>query len=108
MRNRSQAPAYLFRGRRRPYRDHLRLAESAAGLSLFNAGIIRKTAGNGTSYIGPSLNVQFTGVFGSITNTGTIEADSGTLYLTPAFRRSSGTTLTGGTWDALNGSTLAV
>ena len=48
-----------------------------------NAGTIRKTAGTGTS----TLSVN-----GPLINTGTIEADSGTLYLNaellqPGFRR---------------------
>ena len=42
------------------------------GQRLVNAGTIRKTAGSGTS----TLTIN-----GSLTNTGTIEADSGTLYL---------------------------
>ena len=43
--------------------------------SLSNAGTIQKTAGTGTSYFA---------VLGSITNTGTIEADSGSISLEPA------------------------
>ena len=41
---------------------------------------------------------------GSLTNTGTIEADSGTLDLdATSFTQVSGSTLTGGTWNALDG-----
>jgi len=67
--------------------------------SLNNAGTIRKTAGTGTS--------SFT-VLGSITNTGTIEADSGTIALNPTLGVSqvAGNTLTAGTWNARNGATL--
>ena len=69
--------------------------------SLDNAGIIRKTAGTGTS--------NFT-VLGSITNTGTIEADSGTISLDPTLGISqlSGNSLTAGTWSAQSGATLAL
>jgi len=67
--------------------------------AIINAGTISKTAGTGTS----TINVT-----GPITNTGTIEAESGTLLLDPtSFSQLSGGTLTGGTWNALNGSTLA-
>ncbi len=66
--------------------------------AMINAGTIRKTAGAGTSRL--LIN-------GSITNTGVIEADSGTLYLdAPIIGQLSGTTLTAGTWNALNGATL--
>ena len=45
---------------------------------------------------------------GSITNTGTIEADSGTIALDPTLGISqlSGNTLTGGTWNAVDGASL--
>jgi RHS repeat-associated protein len=67
-------------------------------LSLNNAGTIRKTAGSGVSLLQP---------LGMISNTGTIEADSGTLDLEPgSFDQISGTALTGGTWNALHGATL--
>jgi len=67
--------------------------------SLNNAGIIRKTGGTGTSSFD---------VLGSITNTGTIEADSGTLALNPTLgiTQISGSTLAAGTWNALSGATL--
>jgi YD repeat-containing protein len=67
-------------------------------MAVINAGTIRKTAGTGTS----TLYVN-----GTLTNTGTIEADSGTLYLDAnTISQVSGSTLTGGTWNALNGATL--
>ena len=67
--------------------------------SLSNAGTIRKTAGTGTSYFS---------VLGSITSTGTIEADSGTISLDPTLGISQlvGNALTGGTWNALDGASL--
>jgi len=65
--------------------------------AIVNAGTIRKTAGSGTSTIF---------VNGTLTNTGTIEADSGTLALSATIAQVSGTTLTAGTWTALGGSTI--
>ncbi len=67
--------------------------------SLDNAGLIRKTAGGNTSNIS---------VLGAINNTGTIEADSGTIALsaTLGIDQLAGNTLTGGVWNALNGATL--
>jgi RHS repeat-associated protein len=82
------------------------LIESDAGIdnyfgdatAIVNAGKIAKTAGTGTS----TLLVK-----GPITNTGTIEADSDTLFLdSTSLSQVSGTTLTGGAWKALNGATL--
>src|SRR5208282_5770303 len=76
--------------------------------ALYNAGIIRKTAGSGTSSIGPAPGYGSYGVFGSITNTGIIEADSGTISLnsTLGISELSGNSLTGGTWNALDGASL--
>jgi RHS repeat-associated protein len=78
--------------------------ESDAGINnLFNtnvidnAGTIRKTAGAATS----TLTVQ-----GQFINTGVIEADSGSLSLAGTVAQVSGGALTGGTWNALNGSSL--
>jgi RHS repeat-associated protein len=67
--------------------------------SLNNAGVIRKTAGTGTSSIS---------VLGSITSTGTIEADSGTISLAAALGISQlvSNALTGGTWSAVHGAEL--
>jgi RHS repeat-associated protein/uncharacterized repeat protein (TIGR01451 family) len=68
-------------------------------VAVINAGKIAKTAGTGTS----NLLIN-----GRLTNTGTIEADSGTLALAPvSFGQVSGGTLSGGTWNALNGAQLA-
>lgn len=82
------------------------LIESDSGLdsplgyhtAIDNAGTIEKTAGTGTA----TLDVLLT-----LSNTGTIEADSGTLSLSGPITQVSGTTLTAGTWNALAGSTLA-
>ena len=82
------------------------LLESDAGVNnlanrnvIDNAGMVEKTAGSGISTLA---------VNGPLTNTGTIEAESGTLSLDPSsFSQISGKTLAGGTWYALNGSTLA-
>ena len=66
--------------------------------ALVNDGTIRKTAGTGTS----TLDIN-----GSLSNTGTIEVDSGTLYLdATTIAQVSISALTGGTWNALNGATL--
>ena len=67
-------------------------------VAVANMGTIRKTAGTGTSdlYINGPLN-----------NTGTIEADAGTLYLNAnSITQLSGSTLSGGTWNTLDGATL--
>ena len=66
--------------------------------AIDNAGIIEKTARTGTSTIL---------VNGTLTNTGTIEAQSGALALSATIAQVSGNTLTAGTWNALAGSTLA-
>src|SRR5262249_28782631 len=82
---------------------------SVAGqTALDNAGTIRKTAGTGVSLIGPAAQFGRFGVFGLITNTGTIEADSGTISLdsTLGISQLSGNTLTAGTWNAAGGATL--
>lgn len=66
--------------------------------SIENAGTIRKMSGAGVS----TFHLD-----GSITNTGTIEAASGTLKLNVgSLAQVSGGTLTGGIWKALNGATL--
>ncbi len=72
---------------------------TAAVPEIVNAGTLRKTAGNGTSTVDLAD--------GSLANTGTIEADSGTLQLAAGtVRQISGDALTGGVWNALNGATL--
>ena len=70
---------------------------SGGETEIENAGTIEKTAGTGTSTIL---------VNGTLSNTGTIEADSGTLSLSASVAQVSGNTLTAGTWDAEAGSTL--
>ncbi|MGO9921995.1 MAG: carboxypeptidase regulatory-like domain-containing protein [Isosphaeraceae bacterium] len=65
--------------------------------AIDNAGTIEKTAGTGTSIIQAD---------GTLTNTGTIEADSGTISLSATIAQVSSSTLTGGTWNALGGSTI--
>jgi hypothetical protein len=85
-------------------------SDSAYGQSsLVNAGLIRKTAGTGTSTIGLPDHFVSSAAFGTIDNTGTIEADSGTLALTrtTGINQLSGGNLTGGTWVAAGGATLA-
>ena len=71
---------------------------SADKTELDNAGLVMKTAGSGTSTI--SVN-------GALGNPGTIEADSGTLALSGTMAQVSNNTLTGGTWNATSGATLA-
>src|SRR5207244_782243 len=69
-----------------------------SSLAVINAGSIVKTAGTGTTTLL---------VGNGLTNTGTIEADSGTLYVNANnISEVSGSTLTGGTWNADNGATL--
>ncbi|HEV3308984.1 MAG TPA: CARDB domain-containing protein, partial [Chloroflexota bacterium] len=65
--------------------------------AIDNAGTIEKTAGSGTSIIQAD---------GTLTNTGTIEADSGIISLSATIAQVSSNTLTGGTWNALGGSTI--
>ena len=70
---------------------------------ISNAGTIRKSSGTGTTAIGTQGEP-----FGTleVDNTGTVEADSGTMTLFGPFGELSGTTLTAGTWNALHGATL--
>jgi hypothetical protein len=66
--------------------------------ALVNAGTIDKTAGTGNSIL--LIN-------GTISNTGTVEADSGTLFLNGnSIDQVAGATLTGGTWNAQSGAAL--
>ena len=68
--------------------------------ALVNAGLIEKTAGSGTS----TLLIN-----GSISNTGTIEADSGTLALSGTIAQfTADGDLTAGAWNAMNGAHLAL
>ncbi len=80
----------------------LLLIETSAGVygnggTLDNAGTIRVTAGT-VSGLAPS---------GTLDNTGTIEVDSGTLDIDDtSINQISGTTLTAGSWAAMDGATL--
>ena len=83
----------------------LYLIESNAGVNnlggtnvINNAGILRKTGGTGASSVT---------IMGQIENTGTIEADSGSLKLSGTMAQVSSNTLTAGTWNAEDGATLA-
>ena len=72
--------------------------EDGGATALVNAGLIRKTAGSGTS----TLLIN-----GAISNTGMIEVDSGTTALNAtSLTQVSNGALTGGTWSVLNGATL--
>jgi RHS repeat-associated protein len=67
-------------------------------VAVVNEGTLAKTAGTGTSQL--LIN-------GSLTNTGRIEVHSGTLFLDANnITQVSGTVLTGGVWNALDGATL--
>ena len=74
------------------------IENSGGTTALSNAGTMMKTGGTGTSDL--SIN-------GAISNTGIMEADSGTLFLDAnSISQVSGNTLTGGVWNAVNGATL--
>ncbi len=68
---------------------------NGAAVTFFNAGTIRKSGGGGLT--------SFTGV--SLDNTGTVQVESGTLR-SDTNVQVSGSTLTGGKWKVLGGSTL--
>ncbi len=70
---------------------------SGGETEIDNSGLIQKTAGTGTTTIL---------VNGRLSNTGTIEADSGNISLSATVAQISGNTLKAGTWNALHGSTL--
>jgi hypothetical protein len=75
------------------------VTQSNAGIrgssaAFVNAGLLKKSAGSGTS----ALNLPFS-------NTGTVEVDSGTLAPSNT-SQVSGTPLTAGTWNVLGGATL--
>src|SRR5579871_4309229 len=61
------------------------------GGTLTNAGLLKKSAGSGTSTIGLALN-----------NTGVVEADSGTLSMSGTISKATSSALTGGSWTANN------
>jgi hypothetical protein len=70
------------------------IAEAFGG-TFTNAGILKKSAGSGTSAIN-----------GFFSNLGTVEALSGTLALSSVMQQISGNTLTGGTWEVFDPATL--
>jgi hypothetical protein len=65
--------------------------------SLQNFGTFRKSVGTGTDTINVPIN-----------NSGTVEADAGTLALAKGASQVSGSTLTGGTWSVSGGATLTI
>ncbi len=70
---------------------------SGSGHVFSNAGIVRKSAGTGT-----------TTVSWGFSNTGTVEVQTGTLSLAGAVSQRSGSTLTDGTWKVFANSTLSL
>lgn len=60
-----------------------------------NFGVFTKSGGTGTTTISSAFS-----------NTGTVNVNTGTLTLSGAITQHSGTTLTGGTWNVTNNSTL--
>lgn len=74
--------------------DRFRHNGIGAAPTLINNGVIRKTSGTGTT--------EFEDV--AFTNAGTLEVDSGTVRANGV--STPGNTLTGGTWNVFNGSTL--
>ncbi|HEY4759285.1 MAG TPA: autotransporter-associated beta strand repeat-containing protein [Thermoguttaceae bacterium] len=65
--------------------------------TINNSGIFKKSAGSGTATISWALS-----------NTGTVQAQSGTLSFTGAVTQISGNTLTGGSWIVKPNSTLNI
>ncbi len=65
---------------------------------LNNAGTLRTSAGDGTSTI----------IVSTFNNSGTVEVDSGTLAITATVSQVSESSLSGGTWNVLGGSTLDI
>jgi hypothetical protein len=60
----------------------------SGGGTFLNAGTLEKSKGTGTSMISPTM----------LSNTGTVEAATGTLDIAAAVTQASGSTLTAGTW----------
>jgi hypothetical protein len=67
------------------------------GQTINNAGTFKKSAGTGTTTVAWRFN-----------NTGTVQVQSGTLAFTRPVAQFSAGTLTGGSWQVLNGSTLSM
>ncbi len=76
---------------------------SGGNMQFLNTGILRKSAGTGTT----QLEHATTGNAFYLNNTGTVEVDSGTLSIVDPLAQLSGTTLTGGIWSVQSGATLA-
>lgn len=70
---------------------------SSPGGTFNNAGIFTKSGGTGTTQLNGAT---------AFNNTGTVNANSGTLLFSGSVAQHSGTTLTGGAWNVTNGSTL--
>ena len=68
--------------------DDMHVDDYGGTATFVNAGTLRKSAGAGTTTMEMVLN-----------NTGTLEVQTGTLYLAKTFPNFSGSTLTGGTYD---------
>jgi hypothetical protein len=66
---------------------------------LNNEGVFTKSGGTGVTNFGG-------GVF--LNNTGTVNANSGTITLQGGVTQHSGTTLTGGTWNVTNGAAINI
>ena len=74
--------------------------------SLINAGTVRKL-GSGTATLELVFLSGVQSYSGTLNNIGTIEVDGGTLAIdTQVMSQVSASTLTGGSWSALNGATL--
>jgi len=73
------------------------VSDDARGNEIDNVGIIRKTGGTRTSPLD---------VGGQLINTGTIQADSGTISLAATIAQISQGALTAGNWNAESGATL--
>ncbi len=97
------------------------LANFAGATLRIESGSTLTAAGNNTFYAshltagtfinqgtftknGGTLTTTISGV--SLNNTGTVKVESGTLLLNHTVTQHSGTTLTGGTWNVTNNSTL--
>jgi hypothetical protein len=80
--------------------DTVGMAVAGSGPNTFNnlaGAVFTKAAGGGTTNIGTVFS-----------NDGTVNVNSSTLALNGAVTQHSGTTLTGGTWNVTNGSTLNI
>ena len=76
---------------------------SGGNMEFLNTGILRKSGGTGTS----QLTHAGAGKAFLLNNTGTVEADSGTLAIVDPIVQVSDATLTGGIWSVQNGASLS-